>query len=118
MEFIELFLMEADGRSQLDHGAHYKGIYSLKEKIKRSSKRVAISKMDPTNATDVEGGYLLVMSSSSHDGMLNTGGPQKHKVSDLGPARVKFAIVLWGCSGSVRGKGCNLSLSLTDHPRE
>ena len=39
MEFIELFLMEADGRSQLDHGAHYKGIYSLKEKIKRSSKR-------------------------------------------------------------------------------
>ena len=65
MEFIELFVMEDDGMSEVSYDKHYKGIYLLKEKIKRGSDRVNISKMDPANATDVSGGYLLVLSSNS-----------------------------------------------------
>jgi len=90
MQFIELFVMEGDGKSHVDYGDHYKGIYLLKEKIKRGSNRVAVSKMDPLNRTDVSGGYLLVLSSNSHDSMLNTGEPQKQKVLDEGPARVSY----------------------------
>ena len=54
----------------------------MKEKIKRGSDRVAIQKMDEFNQTDVSGGYLLVLSSNSHDSMLATGEPQKAKVLD------------------------------------
>jgi hypothetical protein len=88
MQFIELFVMEGDrSRSHVNYNKHYKGIYVLKEKIKRGSNRVNISKM---NETDISGGYLLVLSSSSHDGMLSTGEPPKEKVLDQGPARVSY----------------------------
>lgn len=90
MSFIELFVMENDGTSDVSYDRHYKGIYLLKEKIKRGSDRVAVSKMDPANATDVSGGYLLVLSSNSHDSMLATGEPPKAKVLDEGPARVSY----------------------------
>jgi len=82
--------MENEGGSLVSVGRHYKGIYVLKEKIKRGSDRVAITKMDPLNQTDVTGGYLLVLSSNSHDSMLNTGEPPKEKVLDEGPARVSY----------------------------
>ena len=89
---------------------HYAGVYALKEKIQRGTNRLNITKQASPSPPpfpfpdagagaeaeggrgghDVSGGYLVQLSSNSHDGMLSTGEPQKEKLRDEGPSRVSF----------------------------
>ena len=61
--FAEVFLNTAGGVMTYASPAagHYYGLYTVEEKVKRSSDRVDIKRLDPvhTDATNITGGYLL-----------------------------------------------------------
>jgi hypothetical protein len=81
--FIEVFLNPTTGRLSR---SHYQGVYVLEEKIKRSSHRVDIEKLDPQDNAEpaVTGGYIFKKDHLEKVGLAEGEPPPRTHVERMG----------------------------------